>query len=606
MTKNTSAALLHPKLQARLSKLMGQLKLDHYFSLADFETWVYNLDQDDNSSFLTMPLSLIQDAEDSQVKEFLQVLIEYYHHLPQKRLQDKSPLQLKATHEPDPADQLLETFELNPDVFYSKLEQAHEALHNTRADEAIEEFNQAFRHLHESGSTFPELYRVLANKALAHFLAGDALLGETLLIKSLELNPQYVFAQQTLENFQSGQMDEVIDQALARKRHQRYLLDQEYDPDIVMTWPVQKILDIFSLCGVEINKTTFQNVAAKTLEIDYVIERIIKPSFQAPPDVSPEFEWIGAQALWYHWCPDLPSHDLVLHFWAKLSYQAEDESETDCKITLAESQAYFSQMLPQATPALGERLQSYYEYDDYVASFVSSILEPNTNVTATQIDEQLANWYRVTKDPVFLLKPVIVALQTSQDWQHALAELEKTTSLSYQSYLFLCYWALDNDQEKLVYPLAKKSLEQLKQLATQIDRLPDIKAKNLASAFEVTLSMLIDFAPKNQQKKYQQQLESLEESIATWPQLAKADQKMERIIQRMTQERIQADPAIQYLNYFNQFNINLATSEPVESETFQIKTSLSDEENEVFSEVGRNDPCPCGSGKKYKKCCYLD
>ena len=22
-----------------------------------------------------------------------------------------------------------------------------------------------------------------------------------------------------------------------------------------------------------------------------------------------------------------------------------------------------------------------------------------------------------------------------------------------------------------------------------------------------------------------------------------------------------------------------------------------------FSPVGRNDPCPCGSGKKYKKCC---
>jgi uncharacterized protein YecA (UPF0149 family) len=23
----------------------------------------------------------------------------------------------------------------------------------------------------------------------------------------------------------------------------------------------------------------------------------------------------------------------------------------------------------------------------------------------------------------------------------------------------------------------------------------------------------------------------------------------------------------------------------------------------VNKEVGRNDPCPCGSGKKYKKCC---
>jgi preprotein translocase subunit SecA len=23
----------------------------------------------------------------------------------------------------------------------------------------------------------------------------------------------------------------------------------------------------------------------------------------------------------------------------------------------------------------------------------------------------------------------------------------------------------------------------------------------------------------------------------------------------------------------------------------------------VGDKVGRNDPCPCGSGKKYKKCC---
>ncbi|MEG2597224.1 MAG: SEC-C metal-binding domain-containing protein, partial [Oscillospiraceae bacterium] len=22
--------------------------------------------------------------------------------------------------------------------------------------------------------------------------------------------------------------------------------------------------------------------------------------------------------------------------------------------------------------------------------------------------------------------------------------------------------------------------------------------------------------------------------------------------------------------------------------------------------IGRNDPCPCGSGKKYKKCCGLE
>ena len=25
-----------------------------------------------------------------------------------------------------------------------------------------------------------------------------------------------------------------------------------------------------------------------------------------------------------------------------------------------------------------------------------------------------------------------------------------------------------------------------------------------------------------------------------------------------------------------------------------------------FRDVGRNDPCPCGSGRKYKKCCLAD
>ena len=26
----------------------------------------------------------------------------------------------------------------------------------------------------------------------------------------------------------------------------------------------------------------------------------------------------------------------------------------------------------------------------------------------------------------------------------------------------------------------------------------------------------------------------------------------------------------------------------------------------VSKKVGRNDPCPCGSGKKYKKCCGIN
>lgn len=36
-----------------------------------------------------------------------------------------------------------------------------------------------------------------------------------------------------------------------------------------------------------------------------------------------------------------------------------------------------------------------------------------------------------------------------------------------------------------------------------------------------------------------------------------------------------------------------------------IKRNFDKSRMAVSTKVGRNDPCPCGSGKKYKKCCML-
>jgi uncharacterized protein YecA (UPF0149 family) len=40
-------------------------------------------------------------------------------------------------------------------------------------------------------------------------------------------------------------------------------------------------------------------------------------------------------------------------------------------------------------------------------------------------------------------------------------------------------------------------------------------------------------------------------------------------------------------------------------EALQIDNKKYTVEN-VTADVGRNDPCPCGSGKKYKKCCGVN
>jgi len=35
----------------------------------------------------------------------------------------------------------------------------------------------------------------------------------------------------------------------------------------------------------------------------------------------------------------------------------------------------------------------------------------------------------------------------------------------------------------------------------------------------------------------------------------------------------------------------------------RIRKQFNEDHRAVSNKVGRNDPCPCGSGKKYKKCC---
>jgi len=52
-------------------------------------------------------------------------------------------------------------------------------------------------------------------------------------------------------------------------------------------------------------------------------------------------------------------------------------------------------------------------------------------------------------------------------------------------------------------------------------------------------------------------------------------------------------------NYISDFILKLEKEVRIERKE---RTSIADSNQKI----GRNDPCPCGSGKKYKKCCGKD
>jgi len=43
-----------------------------------------------------------------------------------------------------------------------------------------------------------------------------------------------------------------------------------------------------------------------------------------------------------------------------------------------------------------------------------------------------------------------------------------------------------------------------------------------------------------------------------------------------------------------------------EEERRDIRLQYNQDNRAVSEKIGRNDPCPCGSGKKYKKCCGMN
>lgn len=63
--------------------------------------------------------------------------------------------------------------------------------------------------------------------------------------------------------------------------------------------------------------------------------------------------------------------------------------------------------------------------------------------------------------------------------------------------------------------------------------------------------------------------------------------------------------SVQIIKTLNENRKDFIKSLPSQKSSNKIQQKKIEKESVIVSElkVGRNDPCPCGSGKKYKKCC---
>jgi uncharacterized protein YecA (UPF0149 family) len=62
-----------------------------------------------------------------------------------------------------------------------------------------------------------------------------------------------------------------------------------------------------------------------------------------------------------------------------------------------------------------------------------------------------------------------------------------------------------------------------------------------------------------------------------------------------------AERIVQMTNDKAQISNQVKNSNPRNIDNLKLK--IKNSSNFSGKKIGRNDPCPCGSGKKYKKCC---
>ncbi len=195
-----------------------------------------------------------------------------------------------------------------------------------------------------------------------------------------------------------------------------------------------------------------------------------------------------------------------------------------------------------------ERSQAYQtfwaNYFKLEEGFYASLLADETVVTGTI--PSLAEKYNVDK---MIMVGILDGINDSLKTPNPIETMDETTELS-----------LDYDKEKLYYNMVEARAEWLYNLPHGIN--DSLKTPNPIETMDETTELSLDY---DKEKLYYNMVEARAEWLYNLPQWDNL----------LTEER------------------RKELYKEQKSSTTIVKAP----------KIGRNDPCPCGSGKKYKKCC---
>jgi hypothetical protein len=193
--------------EANFRRVLTKYNLDQFVTVATVKEWIYNHSHDEPFNFeLNMLCSLLYpDMRDygNALTEILNSFNVFYNLCPQKELGGKSPFEKSEEQEEKgiPPDLRMSLSKFSPSSWGKKYSKALQHMKQAEFKKALKKFNEILVYLLEHKITYPEIYRLYANKGVCHLALNEAAIGEFMLKISAELNPLYDFAKQQLKKY---------------------------------------------------------------------------------------------------------------------------------------------------------------------------------------------------------------------------------------------------------------------------------------------------------------------------------------------------------------------------------------------------------------------
>ncbi len=192
--------------ETRMEKVLKKYEIDKFVTTETIKEWIYQSLYDDENSFgANMLFSLVYPdigKIEDVFKEILEAYNVFYNLCPQQQLGDKSPAEKVEEKEAEdiPSDIKMSLSRVPHSSEWGKnYQKVLKDMKNGEFKKALKNINKVFEYFLKHKISYPEIYRVYANKASCHFALGEVKTGERMLKIAHELNPLYGFAKQQLE-----------------------------------------------------------------------------------------------------------------------------------------------------------------------------------------------------------------------------------------------------------------------------------------------------------------------------------------------------------------------------------------------------------------------